>query len=163
MINKAEQDLQDSLIDRLANVERQLRELKAATQPVGASTLTMELLPADGPFVMDYGTVAAGSTVILGMQFANSDEVFTLWDWLFDIYIDGHDAAHRYTDPANTLTSNQQKFDMRWWIAATDSLSAGDNSRTLKFQIKNEDASSHTYYVDVRAVAPKMLGETTAT
>src|SRR4051794_11074256 len=114
MINKAEQGLNTELPRRIANIERELRELKAAMQPIGGDILQVIATHGVliGPFTMNPNTFNVFTTQLIPTG------GITLWNEGVSVYIDALDHQHTWptvVDGTGVLTPSQQNFQVSIW------------------------------------------------
>lgn len=153
-INKAEQTLEDQLIKRIVQLERDNREIKTV-QRIGADVITITSSPSGssplsaGPF-----NLVAGSYITLSVTSTPASQVLTLWNFAFTIYIDGTDVTHQFPG-GSALTSNSRESYIFNWLDWADS-SDTTNIRVYKIRIRNSDPSlaAHDYYLSYKAYLP---------
>ena len=155
--NKAENQLQDKLYNMIMNHDRMLRELKAASQPVGADIVAITRVPAYPSYLLAGPvTLAAGAAATFQGLFTPASSTLTLWNFEHSLYIDVLDEDHRFSDGAS-LTSGQRAAVMQTWVDWATS-SDVSNARMYKVRVLNNDSSSHTYWIKVVAFLPKLAG-----
>ena len=150
-INKTKQSLEDSLVQRVKDLEDQLTYLKTHPQPIGADILDIRTsFLAYGP-----ATLAAGQTTTVAITTTPlSDFVLTLFNFEFTVYVDVRDGAHAYSG-GGSLSSGQRNLSLESWLDYNSSLESGDYHRIFIIRIKNNDSVSHDYYIDYLAIHPK--------
>lgn len=156
-INRAEQRPEDKLVRDIQGIKRFQHELKANPQYIGGDVLRVEPVPF-GSYILGSTSIGAGSGITFNLTITPVLETLTLWNFLFDVYVDTNDPAYQY--PAGTsLSVGQRNMRHEAWISFGDS-SDLTNVRVFKIRVTNLDTVSHTYYVRVRAYIPKLTGST---
>lgn len=151
-VNKAEQMLKDKLVTTVKDASEQLVLIKTHPQPIGADILLVDSgFTSAGPI-----TLGAGSATTLSVTItAISDFVLTLYNFEFTVYVDVFDSAHRYSG-GGSLTSGQRSMSLESWLDYEESDETTDFHRTFKVRMKNTDAISHDYYVNLLFIHPKL-------
>lgn len=161
-INNAELGPDNNLINTIADLQRQIRELKTSTQPIGAESLKVGSLPSNitqlylfGPF-----TVAANTNYSFTLTFTPLVSLLTLWTFQFGLYIDVFDGPHGYPN-GSSLTNAQLSV----YFAGYDNLTqfnSAQNKHAVTAVVRNFDSASHNYYIGFRSFLPLTTGATTA-
>lgn len=157
-INKAENQLENKLVNDIENLKRDMREIKTK-QPIGADVLQVAPLPTSGALFAGPVTVASGSSVTFTVTFTPDSQTLTIWNVLFSLYVDA-DATANLFPSGSALTSAQRNLRVAGWFDWSSS-SDSTNMRAYKIHVRNEDAASHDYYIRIRAYLPT-IGATAA-
>lgn len=150
--NKAEQTLEKRLINDIEELKRQVREIKTV-QRIGGDVLTTiaSSLVTNGPVTTSPG-LGANFTITV----TPGSPILTLWNYLFTIYVDVLDSAHEFPNGAS-LTADQRKLTIMNWIDWANS-SDITNIRVFKIRVRNDDSSSHDYYIKFKIYIPEIQG-----
>lgn len=161
-----EQHLQQSL----KRLESEFLQFKNR-QPVGGDVLIVQGYPDNnqvqliGPLTL--GAYGSSSPFFIGTFIYNvspANQTLTLWNFSSTLYVDPTinpvsglpDAAHQIgASSGSTLTTAQKSCTFDPWLDWADS-SDTTNARSHKARVVNLDASSHTYYVVIRAYFPNL-------
>jgi len=159
-INKAENSLDKQLVNRIIALERAMRELKTALQPIGADVLNVQPLPTGGYAYGGPVTLPAGQSTTFYAVFTPDSSILTLWNILASVYVDTNNPNNQFPN-GSALSAGQLNMRQYMWIDFGDS-SDFFNSRVFKVRIENTDTASHDYYVRIRAYLPTLSGSTTS-
>ncbi len=156
-VNKAEEGQEFVLIQRITELERQLRELRTAPQPLGASSLETVILPGvDKPLIFDLGTIASGGRNGKAQAMALDTAPLALCEYMFDVYVDGV----KTSEGSPSLAKSQ--YELTWFVDnAAATITGGSFYRLINIDILNYHSASHTYRVDCYAIVPKVNGTVT--
>src|SRR4051812_29682740 len=119
MINKAENTLENQLVNRIKDLERSVRELKSAPQPIGGDILDVIATHGvlAGPFTMATNTFLVLTTTLI------PNGGITLWNEAVSIYVDALDHQHTWpsvVDGTGVLTASQQNLQVSVWLDFED-------------------------------------------
>lgn len=153
-INKAEQSLNDKLVNDIEEIKQQLIALKTHLQPIGADMLDIRV---GSTVTISAVTVTAGGA--LNVTFTihpTSDLVLTLYNFEITVFVDTYDDAHKYPD-GSSLIAAQRNIKFESWLDWEDSI---DNATFLfikayKMRVVNNDTASHNYYIKWTPIFPK--------
>jgi len=112
--------------------------------------LTVATIPAaENQYTASSQSVSAGGKGGFIITTTPTDENLGLWNFLFSVYCDVEDAAHILPN-GSSLTTAQKNCDVEIY---TDWARSGDalNRRANIIKINNNDSSSHTYYLAMKA------------
>lgn len=151
-INKAEQQLENQLINRIANLEKELVRLKTSPQPIGADLLKVQNNTTTNIYAL---AVPAGSSLDVTITTTpNSDFVLTLSSHLLTLYIDGYDTAHSYPN-GGSLASGQRKLELYSWIDYKLSDLISPFAIVYVIHVRNNDVTAHDYHIDYSILTPQ--------
>ncbi len=151
-INKAEQSLEDKLTRDIKELKDEILALKTHPQPIGADGISMTYGTASTSL-----TLAAGAALTAGFIFTpTSDFVFNLYDFLLTIYVDVYDSAYAYSG-GTSLTTAQRTLNLESWCDYLNSRFTAPFSRQYRIRVRNNDVSTHTYYIDMSLIYPKLI------
>lgn len=153
-INKVEQMLQDKLVRKVQENDRNLRAIKNI-QPVGADSIDITGFPSAGGALIGPFTIAAGARGTFNVDFNPSASTLTLWNMLWSLYVDAYASANRFPNGASITTEMLNACDLVSWIDYEQSDNV-TNKRRFKLYIHNNGASSHDYYLVVQAFLPRI-------
>lgn len=156
-INRAENSLEDKLLNKLAGMERDIREMKSAIQPIGGDALDIEATPMVQAASL---TIAAGGAATFNITAIPGSQTLTLWNFLWTMYIDGLADANQWpsnTAGTSTLSAAQRSIRAFAWIDWADS-SDSTNVRVHKIRVENPDTASHTVTIKLKAYLPRLTG-----
>lgn len=164
-VNKAEQRFEDRLIRKVLDNEKQMADLKAANQPAGADILGVSALPSDGiPIGTGTVTVPSGGTVTVTINAFPFNDILTLWNSSFTIYVDAPvgplTSSDKWPDGSN-MTAAKRNLKVTHWLDYHDSFDA-TGKRAFKLFIRNDDVSSHTVFVSFMFYLPELGGSSIA-
>lgn len=157
-INKAENSLENRLVNQVAKHERDIREMKSAIQPIGGDSLAIQStsILLGGPV-----NLVSGAWATMNITITPATQTLTLWNFLFTLYVDATDAAHAYPG-GSALTASQRELDVQPWIDWGDS-SDTTNVRVYKVRLQNLDGiNAHNYYIRFKAYYPALTGTAAA-
>lgn len=153
MINRTNNRLEQSLVKKVTDNERAIRELKSAVQSVGGDALAVQStsLLFGGPLALAAGD--AGTFVVTVFP---ASSTLTLWNFLFTVLVDGTTVNDAFPNGSNMTTAKRNMRLFNWidWADSNDTT----NVRVVKIRIENYDSSSHNYYIDFKAYYPKLSG-----
>ncbi len=153
-INKAQNGLDKRLVNDIAKIHRDLRELKTK-QPIGADVLKVVGVPNG------LGVLLAGPLTLLGGQSGTfnvtttpSSQILTIWNFAFTVYVDNTTNAYQWPNGSSITVGSGNIFCVPWldWADSSDTT----NVRVFKVRISNEDpgAVTHSYYLRFKAYLP---------
>lgn len=154
-INRAENSLENRQTKAIVEMQRSSLELKTKTQQIGADVVAVQGIPSGGAATGSF-TLATNSAATFTVTVTPTNQLLTLWNFLFDIRVDVNDADHQFPNGA-ALTTAQRQMRQYEWISWGDS-SDTTNIRTFKVRVENYDTVSHDYYLVVRSYLPKLAG-----
>jgi len=135
-----------SIIRELEGLNARIRKLSTVKQLVGADVVQ---IVSSTEKTSNTGSLAAGSRTTLTFTITPTDNIVTLWDFLFSIYVDINKNSNYLYPSGASLTDAQMNFDLQWNIDyETSSDTTGE--RKAKVMIKNNDSSAHTYYIHAK-------------
>lgn len=141
MINKSKQTLENQLVTRIADLERQVRDIKVS-QPVGADVVKV-VASATGSISF---TVPGNSIWNIAVYAYPHNNLPTLIQPLASFYVDADQSDFTHVLPDGSgLTIGQQNIHIEHW---TDAFKSNDVSgqRGFVYRVGNSDTSSHTVY-----------------
>ena len=151
-VNKAEQTLDNTLINRMNAIEQQLITLKTQPQPIGADNIDTR---ASGTTATSPITVPTGSRTSFTITITpTSDFVLNLVLLEVSIFIDGTADGNKYPN-GSLLTADAKKMAFENWHDWADSIESGDFHRAFKVVMTNNGASSHDYVMKFKLIYPK--------
>lgn len=143
MINKAEQQLENRLVNEIDELKRQLHDIKTV-QPLGADVLAVQDfgLVSLGPLTMD-----PGETYRITVALQPQNNILTLINYLWSAFIDNENDADYLYPHGQFLFSllEDGKFfahDHIDWALSSDST----NLRFITFIFYNNDSIAHDIY-----------------
>lgn len=147
-INKAEQVLDNGLVNEIADQRRQLLESKTHPQPVGGDVLKV----VSSQTVSTTFTLGANVSQVGGFAWSLPKAFLTLYTPLFSVYVDGTLTADAYPFGAN-ITGD--KFNCQLLFLHDYALSNDTTGfRQYVWQLWNQGTSSHTYTIKHRLNFP---------
>lgn len=152
--------LPERLINKVAELERQLRELRTL-QLNSANAIQIVGVPDD---YMDIDDIAAaGQELTYNFQIFPAGNILTNWDLYFTVYVDLPDPPtpnNSYRYPAGgALSAGQAKMRVTSWPDYAKSFDAS-GMRWFNVNVKNEDSVSHHIYIIGKFYGPYALQET---
>lgn len=152
-VNRAEQGLDNKLVNDVRGLKRDMRELKTK-QPIGADSITVIGVPEVGALLAGPITIIAGSSLTLAVTTIPAGNTLTLWNFAFTIYVDGTSNDDQWPNGANMTLAKRELFVFDWfdWADSSDVT----NIRVYKIRLRNSDPGgiTHDYYVRFKAYAP---------
>ena len=136
----------ENIFKDIKEIGKRIGKLERVKQLVGADIVQIVSSPEQ---TANTGSLAAAAVTDLTFTITPTDEVVTLWDFLFSVYIDTDDDADYLYPNGGSLSAGQMDFDLQWSVDYTLS-SDTTGERIAKVVIKNNDASAHTYYVHAK-------------
>src|SRR5579885_990207 len=148
-LNKANHQLADRLVQQIAQIQRDLQDLKTK-QRIGADNIVVS-----GANVVQAltGVMAAGTVTWFVITVTPSDGVLHLFDLFLSVFVDGQSESNLADlfPTGSDLVGNPGGLKTRilWWA---DWATSSDSSGVRKYfvGIENYDTASHHYEVDAR-------------
>lgn len=157
MINRAENDLDNRLVNEVASIRRELLQIKT-NQAIGGDVLAFDVFPAlsSAPSSVGPITVPSNEYTIINVFIAPAQYRLTLVNALMTVYIDNWNTDYRWPggnsiDPSLfdvTIFEDLQGFNL------------GTKSHKFICVVKNNDVSAHNIYLTVRVILPRLTGTT---
>jgi hypothetical protein len=160
-VNKVEFLAQKRLPKDMQEMRHDIKALKNP-QPLGADVLSVQGTPGVGSVLAASSTVASGNLVQFSITCTppSATQTLTLWNFAATLYVDTPAVAtNEYGGISNTLTTEQKNLIREDWFDWAES-SDVTNTRVYKMRVKNNGASSHTYYLYFKAYLPTLGGST---
>lgn len=154
-INRAEQRLDDRLINEVRRMRSDFRELKSFTQPIGGDGLLVEGVPSGGA-ASGSATVTAGGLLSFTVTVTPLNQTLTVWNFAYTLLVDTNSAGYEYRY-GSSLSAAQRKLRVQSridWASSSDAT----NVRVYIVEIENYDTSDHDIYLYIRAYIPKLTG-----
>jgi hypothetical protein len=163
--NKAEQTLDTRLIDRIAALERQVREM-STPQLIGGDVFNLVRYPAQPVVSAVAGPVTLNpDQAVLFYSDYYSDQP-ALWNFLVGVTVDVNDAAHSHENAGPGGTTGQDFMRLHHWVdifQSSDSIVGGPNAgravRRVCVRVQNYDTVSHNYWAHFAGYIPKLTAE----
>ncbi len=155
-VNKAENTLENRLINDIDSIKRDLREIKGV-QPVGADILAV----ASSDLTEASFTVTAGGARTAVITITPTDDTLTLWNFAFSNYMDVDNQTYLYPDGI-AWAPGEDPLKMRIW-GWFDWADSNDITNTRVFKIRYDAsscASDHTVYLKFKSYLPRLAGTT---
>lgn len=153
-INKSENSIEKRLVNTIATLVRDMRELKSK-QPIGADALTVVSVPSGaGAFTVGPVFIISGSSSTINITTIPANSRLTLWNFAFTVYVDVLDNAHQWPNGSALTVEQREAWVFNWldWADSSDTL----NTRCYKIRIRNSSPAinDHNYYIQFKAYAP---------
>lgn len=161
-INKAEQTLEDKLVNDIEQLKRDMREIKTK-QPIGADVLEIQEVPGPG-FVFLGGptTVAPNGTTVFTTTLTVPSGNFSLVNFAHSLFIGTYLSAFRYPTGASLSGPDVAGTNHTGYLESLLMDVAGEGIYKYYIVVRNNSASSLDYYVEVRAFLPAAVGTVVA-
>lgn len=157
MINRAENDLDNRLVNEVASIRRELLQIKT-NQAIGGDILTFDMFPSIGSPATSAGpiTVPSNDKTIINVYIQPAQERLTLVNALMTVYIDNYDGDYRWPG-GNSI--DPALFDVTIFEDLAG-FNIGTKLHKFVAVISNNDTSAHDIYLTVRVILPRLTGTT---
>ena len=161
-VNKAEQGINQALVDEVRQIRQDLDQLRTNPQEIGAGSLNIAWYGPDG-WSWSGVTVAAGRKTVLittlAVNLLDSAPAYdrvTLMNVFVDVSVDVNDADHHFPYGSALTFDQQQAAVSVWYDLAGSGLSTSDGGgqRSVYIEVTNNSTASHTYFVRGNAILP---------
>lgn len=152
-INKTEQGLEDRLINKIAELERQIIALRTP-QGIGGDVFEVALVPET---YLDAGplNIAGGAKGYLSVSVTPANPRQMMINFQYTVFVDTLTDAYAYPN-GTSLSAGQLKMytslrdDLKGQLANPTTL-----ARIFHVDIENYDSVAHNYYIRLRALIPR--------